>query len=447
MKKGIFISTLFLLSTIIIFSCNKDYSFEGGSISVGSLKSNGGDCLGSQLSGTFIKGRSLTDSNLVTVIVRVIKPGSYRIVSDTINGYSFTGNGIFSDSGIVSVVLKGNGTPKSAINSNFKINYNSTFCPISVNVQPVTTEVNANYSLQGSPNSCMAYSLRGVYINTYPLTDSNYVIISVNVVTAGKYTIKTDQVNGYNFTAYGVFTTTGIQTVSLKGSGQPIVEGSDLFTITAGISNCTFSVAVVHPIQVKNTDHFPLTGASFWNYNDLANPPDTLNRKVLATKSFKGNSYINIEETYQAAPSEFYFRKSDTSYYEYGSVDKYTTAFNFVPQINGDILFLKEHLKTGETWLSDEYIGPFSTGQKVFFLYSFTCLDANSNVIVTGNTFTNVYKIQMKPKIHSEYSDLYEDTGEEYTIWYALGIGIIYSKKSNTYGSPSQRNIRNWLVN
>ncbi|MFX8285801.1 hypothetical protein ABTL53_19865, partial [Acinetobacter baumannii] len=76
--------------------------------------------------------------------------------------------------------------------------------------------------------------------------------------------------------------------------------------------------------------------------------------------------------------TKFMYNKTDTNYYEFGSIDKYTTSLSFSPKIEGNINFLKEYLRTGDVWYSDEYIGYIGiapNNQKIYLQYKITCLD------------------------------------------------------------------------
>src|SRR3954467_9436598 len=104
---------LFLIGCI--WSCQKEKSFEIGNTnpSAGSLQSSTtGDCLGSTVAGAYKVDTALTDSNYVDVNVHVVTAGSYTIGTDTLNGFAFSAKGSFSDTGVVTVRLKGNGTPQ-----------------------------------------------------------------------------------------------------------------------------------------------------------------------------------------------------------------------------------------------------------------------------------------------------------------------------------------------
>jgi hypothetical protein len=106
----------------------------------------------------------------------------------------------------------------------------------------------AQYSLISAGGNCSNINVNGTYIVGKPLSnDTNTVTVQVNVTAIGSYNISTNTVNGYSFSAVGNFTTTGVQTVTLKGSGTPGGTGTNSFTVTAGTSTCNFSVNVINP--------------------------------------------------------------------------------------------------------------------------------------------------------------------------------------------------------
>jgi hypothetical protein len=93
----------------------KEVSFGSGeilypaTISIGS----GGSCSNTSVNGTYSAGCALSSSNTVTLDATVTSPGAWNITTDTINGYSFSGNGIIMTTGTVQVTLNGSGTPVS----------------------------------------------------------------------------------------------------------------------------------------------------------------------------------------------------------------------------------------------------------------------------------------------------------------------------------------------
>lgn len=117
-------------------------------------------------------------------------------------------------------------------------------------------------SLQSeATGDCLPKTVAGAYVAGKPLTDSNVVSIAVNVTATGPYTIVTDTVNGYYFKGTGTFSATGINSVQLKGTGKPVTEGIDNFTVVFDSSFCLLSVSVL-PANAGGPAAFTLQGTN-----------------------------------------------------------------------------------------------------------------------------------------------------------------------------------------
>ncbi len=79
--------------------------------------------------------------------------------------------------------------------------------------------------------NCGSTNSNGSYLISTPLTAINTITIDVLVNTLDTYTINTNIINGYSFSASGVFTSIGVNTITLIGSGSPIAAQTDTFTI------------------------------------------------------------------------------------------------------------------------------------------------------------------------------------------------------------------------
>jgi len=99
-------------------------------------------------------------------------------------------------------------------------------------------------TLKDSTGNCMPITVYGTYYDGIAPGDTNYVKVEVNVLTAGSYTIKTDLQNGFQFADSGFFNTTGLNTVTLKVTGTPILDIPTTFTVTYDSTSCTFGVNV-----------------------------------------------------------------------------------------------------------------------------------------------------------------------------------------------------------
>jgi hypothetical protein len=123
---------------IVLFlaSCQKEKSLEIGDPAQGSLQDDAGDCLPKNIHGNYIVNQALGDSNYVDVTLDIVKAGTFTILTDTVNGYSFKGQGSFNAVGTQTIRIKGTGKPLVAGNDEFQVFFDSSSCFIEVNVLP-----------------------------------------------------------------------------------------------------------------------------------------------------------------------------------------------------------------------------------------------------------------------------------------------------------------------
>ena len=117
MKK---IFPLLLLCLVLFYSCEKTTEPAPIILAEYSLGS-GGNCTGAVVSGRFVADSALTDLNTVTVNVDVTLPGAYWIITNTVNGITFSKIGTFTTTGPQTAVLTGTGTPTATDSSEFTL--------------------------------------------------------------------------------------------------------------------------------------------------------------------------------------------------------------------------------------------------------------------------------------------------------------------------------------
>lgn len=250
---SLFIASLFLLVCTIFFTtCKKEYSYEGGppngnasGSAVFTLVGAGGNCTGSIVMGNYYVNTALDANDIVDLQVDVTKIGTYSVSTNSVNGFKFSASGTFTTTGVQTITLSGSGTPASAGNFNFTIPV-GLGCSFTITVTATPIKM-ADFTLAGASNECTNANVKGIYISGKALAISNYVDVSVNVISVGAYTLSTDTIDGISFSASGTFTSLGIQIVSLPGSGTPDVPRNLTFTPITGSSHCTFNVTVVNP--------------------------------------------------------------------------------------------------------------------------------------------------------------------------------------------------------
>ena len=425
------IITLSLL-IIIFFSCQKEFSLEGLDYTEPNTlqKALDGTCLPINIGGTYFAGKATGDTNFIEVSVLVKTPGPYTISTPIINGYSFSGEGAFSDTGLVKVQLKANGNPVTAGIDNFTVSLGSTpaSCVVSVHVQSPPIGA-ATYTLEGDPSACVSTNIEGVFMKNINLDTTNKIEITVNVTATGSYSISTTEVNGYSFSSSGFFTTTGRQAVILKGTGKPLMDGVDEFTITGSASSCTFPITVTADfVTVSNNDYFPLTYKSSWTYSDIWNTGFTIQRDVSDSVMTNGKLYkVVSEQNLPEGDNQHFYRKAGSFYYEYVSIDQYTHSVKFSPVVKRELLFLKENSIVGTAWESAGDTGTIIGGQPIVVKYTFRCTAANVGETIQGKSYQNVLVIEVRPQVRS-LMDAWGDTGEIIYLYYAKGVGLIYTK-------------------
>ena len=108
---------------------------------------------------------------------------------------------------------------------------------------------------------CLPKTVNGSYIAGTALNPAtNTISIQVDVAQTGSYSIKSDTINGYQFVGTGSFNSTGMQAVTLKGSGTPVIQGNNVFTIFFDSTACDVTVQVL-PSGSGGPAAFTLAGA------------------------------------------------------------------------------------------------------------------------------------------------------------------------------------------
>jgi hypothetical protein len=136
MSKNLNISIFLLFcGAMLMLACAKETSFESGtglSAASGTLKDSSGNCQGISVVGSYVVDSTLTDSNYLVVTATITKGGTYKIYSDTANGYWFKDSSYVLTTGTQIFKLKGYGKPILPLTSVFNIYFNTSYCSLSV---------------------------------------------------------------------------------------------------------------------------------------------------------------------------------------------------------------------------------------------------------------------------------------------------------------------------
>ncbi|MBO9660458.1 MAG: hypothetical protein J7527_16675 [Chitinophagaceae bacterium] len=241
--KAIYSVPALLIASLFIFTaCQKESSFERENTARYSVDGGVSSCTGATVSGIYTAGITATAENKVILNVTVDSIGSYAITSDTINGLSFSGKGIFTGTGPQSITLSANGAPTVSGTFNFTPIPGGCTFPVTVVANSGTVGGTAAYSFDGGTSSCTDALVGGNFTAGTATSSTNTVRLKITVNTIGTYSITTNTVNGIRFSGSGNFTATGAQIVTLTASGTPAAAGS--FGFIPGSNACSFNVTV-----------------------------------------------------------------------------------------------------------------------------------------------------------------------------------------------------------
>lgn len=132
-----FNKTIILLfcGVMLVLACSKETSFElgtGGTVAAGTLKDSSGNCQSFSIKGSYVVDSTLTDSNYIVVTATITQGGTYKIYSDTANGYWFKDSSYVLNAGVQTFKLKGYGKPILPLTSVFTVYFNTSYCLLSV---------------------------------------------------------------------------------------------------------------------------------------------------------------------------------------------------------------------------------------------------------------------------------------------------------------------------
>lgn len=387
------------------------------SVSSGVLGDSSGSCKPAILNGIYAQSIA-TDSNTVQLQVTVAVPGTYSIFTNSVNGVTFLASGTFTNTGVQLVTLKASGTPTGSGIKTFTVKYGNSQCAFSINFSSL-----AGGTLGGGGGNCTPFVFSGTYQQGTLLNASNTVQVQVNVTTLGGYNITSNTVNGVSFSSSGIFTSLGLQNVTLKGTGTPLNAGVQNFAITFGGSTCNFSLTFSAGVSPSN-DYFPLSLNSNWTYLD--NSGDSILQKVISyAPTLGGKNYQTIAQYDLLSPSQavdsFYYRKPGGDYYQYIN---YSTYFGFDKPTLGEFIFLKDNVAAGTTWQSPTVSGTLS-GFPVSVYAKMTLLEKAVPVNLGGFPFPDVIKVKYEFFIAGSPISVY--TMER---WFAKNSGEIYNSTS-----------------
>src|SRR5689334_16457931 len=191
------------------------------------------------------------------------------------------------------------------------------------------------YSYEGGPKLagyCTNMLAKGNYQVGKELTDSNSLVIEVQVTTKGFYRITSDTVNGFSFSGSGSVADTGRTEIQLTGHGKPVIPERSLLSVQFDSSFCQVQVTVLdtlsNVVQTTNSDLFPLAENNTWSYDDLSYPPDSLVNTITGTSVYNSLPHFVMSDfiSFFPATNESYYRRAGVDYLAYEAVSTFTSA-------------------------------------------------------------------------------------------------------------------------
>lgn len=228
--------------------------------------------------GEYMIGQVLRDTHKMILEVNVTSTGYWSIATNTINGYSFRGSGMFDAPGVQQIVLLGTGTPLTAGTNLFGLTTNSDSATRMSCTDISITVKNIRYTVD-----CSTVSFTGVYKQDEPVTASHTAKLSVNITATGETLIKTNTVNGVYFTSGPLsFDQLGTREVVLTAVGTPLAAGTYQYlleTANGMEATCPFNLEVIaQPVS------YTMSCQSVTTYGTFAPgvPMDATNRMMLS---------------------------------------------------------------------------------------------------------------------------------------------------------------------
>lgn len=219
--------------------CNFNVSVGNGpatTVAVFTFVGSPASCTGAtpNAAAVFMQGIATNPTNWVDINVNVTNPGTYSINTGTtaVNGVKYSGSGTLALGNQTVRLIADGGIPTAAETSNYALIGSGSNCGFAVLYQTMVGPCTFTFDCASASLPVGNYFL-GNTLN--PLTDT--MTISVTVLTTGTYMITSAPVSGgpdgVTFSANGVFSTTGIKTLTLRGNGTPIRPGIVFYNITS----------------------------------------------------------------------------------------------------------------------------------------------------------------------------------------------------------------------
>lgn len=309
-----------------------------------------------------------------------------------------------------------------------------------VNPTPTTPTPLAIGTLKDANGNCQNIAINGNYTQGTALTASNYITVTVNFASAGKYRIYSNTVNGYSFSTDSAITTsTGTQTIKLQGYGTPIKAEADNFTVSFLNISCPFTVVSASiPYVSTETDYFPMTVGSYWTYDTIKNARQKDTVRFSVTNQ---TQTIGIQP-YKLAISN----NKDTEFYRKDYQGHYFRYFNLLSNFGlaFEYMILDDTRPIGYTWKTSNQsiVGTYKgTPINATAYLQCTIISENQPLTVNGYTFDSVIHVQEQFLLQGDPTPPFGN----FDAYYAKKVGLIQYNLPDA-PSPINYSVRSWYI-
>lgn len=197
--------------------------------------------------GTFQVGTALTATSKITLSVTPTTTGAYSITTNTVNGVSYVGAGIFTTTATQNVDLfanPANNTPAAVGAFNYTTTGGTAACNnVSVTYAAGGGAGTAVYTIGSVTGQCSA-TVNGIFTQGVSSV-GNTVVIAITVQTPGTFTLTTGLFQGLQFTASGNLSAS-TTSITLIASGIPTISGTFPYPLFTSPSNiCGFNINIL----------------------------------------------------------------------------------------------------------------------------------------------------------------------------------------------------------
>lgn len=195
------------------------------------------DCSNPDIKGNYVQQGGTSGLNKVLLNVTVTSVGTYNIITDTVDGISFSASGTFDTTGSQQVTLQASGDIGDVGFQYFTVTAGASKC--SFNVPVTNNQPFGTYVLESVGGQTTTYCAYAPFSSSFfrvgiPLNPQyDYFDVEVYVTDYGNWSIGTRSVNGMTFYGLGKFSALGEQMIRLQGHGTPKAAGN--FQITPEI--------------------------------------------------------------------------------------------------------------------------------------------------------------------------------------------------------------------